>query len=138
MPEFTGFTPTVGEFLDTTVLATATTLNRDGSPQLTYVFFMRDGDQLSFSTTADRVKTKNLKRDQRTNFAVVDPANPYKWVIINGTATVTDEGAFEWLERSVGRRMPADQVKAAVDRMRSEPRVVVTVTPQSIRTTGLD
>lgn len=138
MPEFTEFTPAVGNFLDTTALATATTINRDGSPQLTYVFFLRDGDQISFSTTSDRVKAKNLKRDPRINFAVVDPTNPYKWVIINGTATVTTEGAFEWLERSVARRMPADQVKAAVDRMRSEPRVVVTVTPQSIRTSGLD
>ncbi len=138
MPAFTTFPAPVAAFLDQPLLATATTLNRDGSPQLSYIFFMREGNEIAFSTTSDRVKTKNLLRDPRINFAVVDPANAFKWVIVNGTATVTTEGAFEFLAKAVGRRMTPDQTREYVDRLRSEPRVVVRITPKTMRVSGFE
>ncbi len=139
MPAISEQPASVAAFLDEPgLLATATTLNRDGSPQLSYIFFMRDGDDLLFSTTSDRLKAKNLQRDPRINFAVVDPANAYRWVIIGGTATVTTEGAFEYLERSVARRISPEKAKEYADNMRSQPRVVVRITPQRIRTMGLE
>ncbi|MCX6021422.1 MAG: PPOX class F420-dependent oxidoreductase [Chloroflexi bacterium] len=139
MPAISEQPASVAAFLNQPgLLATATTLNRDGSPQLSYIFFSLDGDDILFSTTSDRVKAKNLVRDPRINFAAVDPANAYRWVIIGGTATVTTEGAFEYIERSAARRMSPEKAKEYADNMRHQARVVVRITPQKVRAMGLE
>ena len=45
--------------------ALLTTLRKDGRPQQSVIFYLLDGDRFTISLTADRAKTKNLRRDPR-------------------------------------------------------------------------
>lgn len=76
---------------DTKVFATVATLTAGGHPHLTVVWIKRDGDDLVFSTTADRAQGKNLARDPRITIMISPPENPYTYAEIRGTATVTPD-----------------------------------------------
>ena len=76
------------------VLASLTTLNRDGSPQNTPLWVDLDGDDLLFNTAEGRVKARNLHRDPRVAVSVIDPDDPYNVVAVRGTVVeITTDGA---------------------------------------------
>ena len=78
-----------------------TTLFSDGSPQSTPVWFLLDGDDILFSTTADKQKLRNIARDPRATFAVYDPTNEMSYVEVRGTITVTDDPTYDTRDRIV-------------------------------------
>ena len=76
------------------VLASLTTLNADGSPQITPLWIDTDGDDLLFNTAEGRIKARNLHRDPRVAVSVIDPDDPYNVVAVQGTvAEITTDGA---------------------------------------------
>jgi PPOX class probable F420-dependent enzyme len=76
------------------VLASLTTLDPDGSPQVTPLWIDQDGDDLLFNTAEGRVKARNLHREPRVAVSVIDPDDPYNVVALRGTVTdITTEGA---------------------------------------------
>jgi len=81
------------ELLDGKNFAIVATLNPDGSPQTSVVWVDRDGDTMVFSTTAGRLKARNLSRDSRVSATIFAADNPYRYLEIRGNATlVKDEG----------------------------------------------
>jgi PPOX class probable F420-dependent enzyme len=80
------FDDTIRALLDGRNFAVVATLNRDGSPHTTTVWYVRDGDTVLFSTAGHRAKARNLTRDPRVSLTVYDLANPYTAVDIRGTA----------------------------------------------------
>jgi PPOX class probable F420-dependent enzyme len=68
-----------------------TSLRKDGSPTNSVVFYALDGDDIIFSTTADRLKAKTLKRDARAAVTILDEGAPYRFVTVEGAATVERE-----------------------------------------------
>ncbi|WP_037857089.1 PPOX class F420-dependent oxidoreductase [Streptomyces sp. NRRL S-340] len=84
--------------LDGPVFVVVGTVQPDGSPQLSPVWVKRDGDDLLVSTTAGRRKTKNLERDARVSVVVQDPASPYEYAEIRGTAEMTTEGGQDLID----------------------------------------
>jgi PPOX class probable F420-dependent enzyme len=71
--------------------AVVTSLRRDGSPTNSVVFYALEGDSLIFSTTADRLKTKTLQADPRCAVTVLDEGSPFRFVTIEGTATIVEQ-----------------------------------------------
>jgi PPOX class probable F420-dependent enzyme len=71
------------------------TTRPDGRPHVKPVWFVLDGRpgdfQLVFTTYADSVKGRGLRRDGRAAVSVDDPAPPYAFVIVEGTALVSDD-----------------------------------------------
>jgi PPOX class probable F420-dependent enzyme len=67
------------------------TLADDGSPQASPVWFLFDGVDISISTTADRLKHRNMLRDPRVTFTLFDPANPLRYIEVRGTVTLADD-----------------------------------------------
>ena len=56
----------VRSFLEQPLLAKLVTLNKDGSPQITFMWYEFDSSGVFlFSTTKQRLKAKNLTRDSR-------------------------------------------------------------------------
>ncbi|MEW2292182.1 PPOX class F420-dependent oxidoreductase [Streptomyces sp. NPDC006743] len=84
--------------LDGPVFVVVGTVQPDGSPQLSPVWVKRDGDDLLVSTTVGRRKTKNLERDARVSVVVQDPASPYEYAEIRGTAEMTTEGGQDLID----------------------------------------
>ena len=68
------------------------TLNPDGSPQMTLVWVIDDGDDVLFSTGLTRRKTRNLLRDPRVALSLAGPdtneAGLHHSLLIHGTASI--------------------------------------------------
>ena len=85
------FDAKVRDLLDGKSFATVATLQPDGSPQATVVWIERDDDTVQFSTSADRRKARNLKRDPRISVNAYLPEDPYTAVEIRGRAELIDD-----------------------------------------------
>ncbi|MFD4791443.1 PPOX class F420-dependent oxidoreductase [Streptomyces sp. NPDC058459] len=118
--------------LDTRVFIVVGTVQPDGGPQLSPVWVKRDGDDVLFSTTVDRRKEKNLKRDPRVTVVVLDPENPYEYAEIRGTAELTTEGGRALIDelslKYTGKKYAEFNPAAADD----AERVVVRITPSKV------
>lgn len=66
------------------------TINADGSPQLSIVWYVRRGDEVVINTTAQRVKARNLARDPRVALLV---GTSDRYVRLDGVARVVATGA---------------------------------------------
>ena len=117
---------------DNRVFACVTTIQPDGSPQQSITWLTRDGDDLLISTTMDRQKQRNLRRDPRVSVMINPPDAPYTYTEIRGTADVTTRGGpqlIDKLSRKYTGKDYADFNPAAKD---DAPRVVVRVTPRKV------
>lgn len=85
-----------------------TTLFADGSPQSTPVWFLLDGDDILFSTTAGRQKLRNITRDSRASFAVYNPTDDMNYVEVRGTITVSEDSTANTRDRIVQKHGYAD------------------------------
>lgn len=123
------------EFLENPYVGVVTTLHRDGSPQSTVVWVDVDDEGPSINTAHGRVKPRNLEKDPRVSLVVVDPTDAYRWVKINGTGTLVDEGADAQIDR-LSRKYTGRAVYA--NRQPGEKRVTVRIAPTRIQSRGLD
>ena len=69
-----------------------TTLKKDGRPQMSNIgYFLDDDGKIKISTTADRIKARNLQRDPRASLLALSD-NWYEYMVAEGTAEVSPEG----------------------------------------------
>ncbi|MEE1941657.1 PPOX class F420-dependent oxidoreductase [Streptomyces sp. TRM 70361] len=75
-------------------LGVLVTLRRDGRPQLSNVNHTYDPERrlIRISVTADRAKTRNLRRDPRASFHVTS-ADGWAWTVAEGLAELTPPAA---------------------------------------------
>lgn len=66
-----------------------TTLKHDGRPQLSNVLYVVGEDGLRISTTDDRAKTANLRRDPRASLHVASD-DFWSYAVVEGTVTLTE------------------------------------------------
>ena len=123
------------KFLEKPYVGVATTLRDDGSPHNTVVWVDVDGGVPSFNTAAGRAKPNHLERDQRVALTVVDPADPYKWVAIDGRAEVTTDGADPQIDKLAKKYMGEDEYPW---RKPDEQRLKVRIKPEHVTASGFD
>ena len=110
------------------------TINRHGHPHLTPNWYRYDGTVLTLITRKDRLKYRNLQRDHHISVCIYDPPAASNYVVISGTATCTDQDIWDEARRIIARYRAPDEVDAYVARWQTEPRVLITVTPEHIAT----
>jgi PPOX class probable F420-dependent enzyme len=82
----------VREFLSHgTRTAKLATVRADGRPHVAPVWFVLDGDDIVFLTGAGTLKGKALARDPRVSLAVDLEEPPYAFVMVEGTATLSED-----------------------------------------------
>ncbi len=64
------------------------TINKDGSPQLTTMWYLLDGDVILMNTKAGRTKERNMRHDPRISVCIEDG---YSYVTISGTVEMVDD-----------------------------------------------
>ena len=70
------------------------TILSDGSPQVTPVWFNRDGEDILINTAEGRAKDRNMKARPRVAMTIQDPKDPYRYLGIRGeVVSYTREGA---------------------------------------------
>jgi PPOX class probable F420-dependent enzyme len=75
-------------FLQERHFAVLATLNKDGTPQLTTMWYLLQGDTIMMNTKAGRIKDHNMKRDPHIAICVEDG---YNYVTISGTVTMIED-----------------------------------------------
>ena len=120
--------------LDEREFAVLSTIEPDGQPQSSVVWFERDGDDLLMSTVKGRRKHGNLERDPRATVLVYAKDNPYSYVELRGTVTMTEEGGRELIDRLCHAYTGADRYTG--DDGTDDVRVVVRLTPSKVITLG--
>lgn len=72
------------------------TLMKDGTPQVTPVWFDWDGEHILVNTAEGRVKDRNMRTRPQVAMVIQNPADPYRYLQIRGeTVERTTEGGLE-------------------------------------------
>jgi PPOX class probable F420-dependent enzyme len=89
--------------LEGPALAHLVTLEPDGRPQVSIIWVGLDGDEIVAGHLPDHRKLRNIRRDRRVALSIeADTHNPMglrEYLVIHGTARVTEGGAAELLQR---------------------------------------
>jgi hypothetical protein len=111
------------------------TTRKDGSPHVAPIWYVVDDDgTIVFTTGEETLKGRTLVRDPRAALCVDDERPPFTYVIVNGTATLSDDLAElrHWAGVIAGRYMGADQADAYGERNAVPGELLVRLTPTKI------
>ena len=105
------------------------TVRKDGSPHVAPIWYVVDDSTASilFTTGAETLKGRTLRRDPRVALCVDDERPPFSFVIVRGTVELIEDldQVRHWAGVIGGRYMGADQadgVRRAQRRPRRAPR----------------
>jgi len=113
--------------------ANLATINKDGTPQLTPVWFEWNGSRFRINTAKGRVKDKNLRRTPSVALSIMDPDNPYRYVQVKGrVADVTESGADAHIDSLAKKYTGKDYANGKP----GEVRVIFTIAPDRVQTMG--
>ncbi len=116
------------------VLGILTTVNPDGSPQATPIWYYYDGEHFNVTCYVHRVKARNIRREPRVTLVVVDTVNNGDPLIVSGTAELVEEGAAEATERVAIRYEGEQAGRESAARLNARgQRVIIRITPERIR-----
>jgi PPOX class probable F420-dependent enzyme len=105
---------------------------KNGTPQVTPVWFDYDGTHIIVNTARGRVKDKILKRHPIVALAIADPENPYRYAQIHGTVVdETEVGGYEMICR-LNQKYHGNPNYPK----RAETRVTYKILPEKIATMG--
>ena len=104
----------VAEFLasEPPHVAKVATTRIDGRPHVAPVWYAVDDDgSIYFTTGADTVKGRTIRRDPRISVCIDDPRPPFGFVLLEGTAEIIEDLAAvrHWATILGGRYMGADR-----------------------------
>lgn len=110
------------------------TVRADGRPHVAPIWFYLDGDTVLFTTWHKSVKGINMQRDPRVSLCVDEETPLYAFVIIEGTAELTEDPAAlkKWATRIGGRYMGPEQAEAYGQRNSVAGELLVRITPAKV------
>jgi PPOX class probable F420-dependent enzyme len=110
--------PAVRALLESDAVATVVTLDPDGTPHVSSAWVGLEDGEIVIGTLDDQRKLRNLRRDPRVALAihssVVNRWGLREYLVVNGTARVTEGGAAELLQRLARTYIGPDAVFPAV------------------------
>src|SRR4051812_25709662 len=107
----------------------------DGSPMVVPIWFVMDDDgSLMFTTWADSIKGKALRRDGRVSLCVDEEEPPYAYVRVDGTVTLSGDvdQLRVWASRIGGRYMGAERAEEFGARNGVDGELLVRISPTKI------
>jgi len=104
-------------------VASLATIDGDGFPQMTEVWFLVDACEIKLSLNTARHKTQNLIERPQCSLLLLDLENPYRYLEIRGLARVEPDDDYAFADK-VGAKYGAD---LRVHDGPGDRRVVVTI-----------
>lgn len=89
-------------------IASVATINPDGSPQVTpmWIDYNKEKNLILVNTAKGRIKARNLFEGAKIAINVIDKANPYRYIAIQGIVIeVTENNAQEHINMLSNRYM---------------------------------
>ncbi len=123
------------QFLNGKCLANLSTLKRDGSPQVTPVWYAYRDGKFVVSTAGFTAKARNVRRDPRVSVSINSPGEPFAYVLVHGRAKVTTDD-MEATVTSIAVRYQGDEVGKAFAQeiLKSSDNVLIEITPDKLIT----
>lgn len=120
--------------LDTKALLYLGTQNKDGSPQVSPVWFGVNGDLIEINSARGRLKDINMRARPHVSMAIVDPENPYRWVGLQGVVVeITENGAEEHIDALAKKYLNVDSYP---NRQAGQVRVIYRIRANKAFTMG--
>jgi PPOX class probable F420-dependent enzyme len=115
-------------------IANLATLQPDGSPQVTPVWFDFVGGKVRVNTAKGRVKARNLTEGVKVAMSIVDPDNAYRYIQIRGTVSkATTDGAMAHIDSLAKKYLGQDKDPWHKP---SDVRVMYEITPSAANAMG--
>ncbi len=115
-------------------LANLATIQPDGSPQVTPVWFDYTDGHIRVNTAKGRIKARNMSEGTKVALSIVDPDNDYRYIQIRGTVTKeTTDGAIAHIDSLAKKYLGKDVYPWHSDQ---EIRVTYEITPAAVQTMG--
>jgi PPOX class probable F420-dependent enzyme len=134
----TVLSPEVRDVLAAGRLAHLVTINADGSPQVSIVWVGLDRDEIVSGHLGVRQKLRNVERDPRVVLSLEtghrNAMGLDEYLVVRGTARVTEGGAPELLQRLAHVYLGPDVRFPPIDD--PPPGYVLHITPESIGGVG--
>ena len=123
----------LAEFLAPTRIAVVATLGKNGMPQLTPNWYWYSDRYIHISTTKERVKYRNLRRDSRLAVCICSEPLAADYAVVSGRADVL-EGEDIWpvTRAIIERYTPPGEVDARFEQMRTQNRVIIRLRPDRV------
>jgi PPOX class probable F420-dependent enzyme len=126
------------ELLQSDAVAHVVTIDQDGAPQVTAAWVGIDGDEIVLATIPDQRKLRNLRRDPRIALSVPSTTRNewglLEYLVVYGTARVTEGGAAEMLQRLAHTYIGPDAVFPNIPD--PPPGFVTRITPERLGGVG--
>lgn len=126
----------VRQFLEGKRIGVVCTTNRDGSPQVTALWYELRGNEIIMNTTNGNKKVRNLRRNPKAAFIVVDH-DPGRHVAIDGTVTFDDSRVLEDLTELATRYSDAERGPGMAQAIQNRaPHITLRMSIDRVRTFG--
>jgi PPOX class probable F420-dependent enzyme len=107
------------------------TIMKDGSPQLTPVWFDMQGDRLRINTARGRVKEQNMRDRRQVALVIVDPEDPFRYLQVRGRVVeISEAGGLEHFNGLALKYTGEAQWRG----YSGERRVIFTIEPENVST----
>jgi len=114
--------------------ANIATVMRDGSPQVTPVWFDYTNGRIRVNTAKGRVKARTLREGAPVAMAILDPDNPYRYVQIRGKVErATEEGASAHIDSLAKKYLDKDKYPFSQP---GEVRIMYEIEPMAVQGMG--
>ena len=110
------------------------TVMKDGSPQVTPIWFDYDGTHVRINSAKGRWKDKNMRNRPKVALSILDPDNPYRYMQIRGTVTeITENGADTHIDSLAKKYLGQDKYPF---RQPGEERVIYKIAVERVNAQG--
>jgi PPOX class probable F420-dependent enzyme len=115
-------------------LANIATIQPDGSPQVTPVWFDYTDGKIRVNTAKGRVKARNMSEGTKVAMSIIDPDNDYRYIQIRGTVTKeTTDGAMQHIDSLAKKYLGKDTYPWHKP---GDVRVTYEIAPSSVQAMG--
>jgi PPOX class probable F420-dependent enzyme len=114
--------------------ANLATVLKDGSPQVTPVWFDYTNGHVRVNTAKGRVKARTLREGARVAMAIMDPDNPYRYLQIRGqVVSVTEQGAEAHIDSLAKKYLGKDKYPYSQP---GDVRIMYEIEPLAVQVMG--
>lgn len=107
------------------------TIMKDGSPQLTPVWFDMQGNRIRINTARGRVKDQNMRARRQVALVIADPGDPFRFLQVRGRVVeISETGALEHFNGLAAKYTGVAKWK----NYSGERRVIFTIEPEYVST----
>lgn len=121
------------ELLREPIISIITTLRADGSPHMTPVWHMVEGDEIVVAVDKRTVKARNVVNNPSVALCVAADESPQRWILVSGTARLSEDGALDFVRAVSAHYLGEEQAGPYVEEILDKRQfALLRITPTSV------